>query len=120
MIFYMRRKLAMGMIPFMMESATAKHGLGIDGKVRIVNELRSTLMGIRDPVARSLRIKQLAEKIDVEESILLQKLRTPEKTAVKVPLGPVGRKPRISRVGEKSWRNLSDGAAGHHNDASIS
>jgi DNA primase len=70
-----------------MASAIAKHGLGIDGKVKIVNDLRPTIMGIRDPVARSLRIKQLAEKVGVEEQVLLHKLKKPETTNAAKPWG---------------------------------
>jgi DNA primase len=76
---------AMGMIPFMVESAVDKHGLSIDGKVRIVNDLKSAILAIGDPVARSLRVKQLAERIGVDEAVLLQKVRqvasTPAKAA---------------------------------------
>jgi DNA primase len=66
---------SMGMIPFMVESAVEKHGLSIDGKVRIVNDLKSAILAIGDPVARSLRVKQLAERIGVDETVLLQKIK---------------------------------------------
>ncbi len=66
---------SMGMIPFLMESAVENHGLSIDGKVRIVNELTPALSAIGDPVARSLRVKHLAERIGVDETVLLQKIR---------------------------------------------
>jgi DNA primase len=65
----------MGMIPFMVESAVEKHGLIIDGKVRIVNDLKSAMLAIGDPVARSLRVKHLAERIGVDETIILQKIQ---------------------------------------------
>ena len=66
---------SMGMIPFMVESAVEKHGLSIDGKVRIVNDLKPAILAIGDPVARSLRVKHLAERIGVDETVLLQKIR---------------------------------------------
>ncbi|MDX2451160.1 DNA primase [Desulfosarcina sp.] len=66
---------SMGMIPFMVESAVEKHGLSIDGKVRIVNDLKSAILAIGDPVARSLRVKHLAERIGVDETVLLQKIK---------------------------------------------
>jgi len=65
----------MGMIPFMVESAVDKHGLSVDGKVRIVNDLKTAIMAIGDPVARSLRIQHLAERLGVDEAVVLQKLR---------------------------------------------
>jgi DNA primase len=66
---------SMGMIPFMVESAVEKHGLSIDGKVRIVNDLKPAMLAISDPVARSLRVKHLAERLGVDETVLLQKIQ---------------------------------------------
>jgi DNA primase len=59
----------------MMESAIEKYGLSIDGKVRIVNDLKSAILAIGDPVARSLRLKHLAERIDVDEAVILKKIQ---------------------------------------------
>ena len=73
--FFQASEQSLGMISFMMESAIEKYGLSVDGKVHIVNGLKSALSAINDPVARSLRIKQLSERIGVDESILLQKVR---------------------------------------------
>jgi len=67
---------SMGMIPFMVESAVEKHGLSIDGKVRIVNDLKLAMLAIGDPVARSLRVKHLAERIGVDETVLFQKIQS--------------------------------------------
>ena len=66
---------SMAMIPFMVETAIEKHGLSVQGKVRIVNDLRTALMAIGDPVARSLRVKQLAERLGVDEALVLEKIR---------------------------------------------
>ncbi len=66
---------AMDMMAFMVEAAVEKHGLGIDGKVRIVNALKSAILAVDDPVARSLQVKYLAERIDVSESAVWQKIR---------------------------------------------
>jgi DNA primase len=76
---------SMGMIPFMLESAVEKHGLSIDGKVRIVNDLTPAMLAIGDPVARSLRVKHLAERIGVDESVLLQKIRRTAPSTAKPP-----------------------------------
>lgn len=74
---------AMGMIPFMVESAVEKYGLSIDGKVRIVNDMKSAILAIGDPVARSLRVKHLAERLDVDETVILQKVRRTAKPTAK-------------------------------------
>ena len=73
--FLKAAEASMGMIPFMMETAIENHGLTIDGKVRIVNELKPAIHAIGDPVARSLRVKHLAERIGVDETVILQKIR---------------------------------------------
>jgi DNA primase len=72
--FYQAAEQAMDMMVFMMEAAVEKYGLSIDGKVRIVNDLKSAMLAIDDPVARSLQVKYLAERIDVKESVILQKV----------------------------------------------
>jgi DNA primase len=74
-VFLKAAEQAMGMIPFMVEAAIEKYGLGVDGKVRIVNDLKAAILATGDPVARSLRVKQLAERIGVDEAVVLQKIR---------------------------------------------
>ena len=81
---------AMGMIPFMVESAVDKHGLSIDGKVHIVDDLKSALLAIGDPVARSLRVKHLSERIGVDETVLMQKIRRTIPTSARAAW-PTGR-----------------------------
>lgn len=66
---------AMAMFSFMTESAVDRYGLSVEGKVRIVNDLRPAILAIGDLVARSLRIKHLAERIGVDESVILEKIR---------------------------------------------
>jgi DNA primase len=66
---------APGIITFLIERATARFGLSSEGKIRIVSELQSSLAAINDPVARSIYIKQLAERIEIDEAVLLDKIR---------------------------------------------
>lgn len=77
--FHRAAEQAMPIMTFMVEAAVEKYGLSIDGKVRIVNELRSAMGAIEDPVERSLQIKYLAERIDVRESVIIQKIRQTER-----------------------------------------
>jgi DNA primase len=86
--FFKAAEQSMGMIPFMVESAVEKHGLDIDGKVHIVNDLKSAILAIGDPVARSLRVKHLAERIGVSETVILQKVRQTAKTPSRAPWLP--------------------------------
>jgi DNA primase len=49
--------------------------LSTEGKIRIVSELQSYLAAINDRVARALYVKQLSERIRLDESAILERLR---------------------------------------------
>jgi len=66
---------ALGVVPFLIDTAINNHGLSIEGKMRIISDLIEPLVAIEDPVARSLYIKDLAETIDVGEAEILEKVR---------------------------------------------
>ena len=66
---------AMGIIPFLMESAIEKHGLSVDGKIKIITDLLGPLAAIEDDVERSLYIKDLAERMGVDEIAIKEKVR---------------------------------------------
>ena len=66
---------APGIITFLIEQAIGKHGLETEGKIRVVADLQGPLSTINDNVARSLYIKQLAERIGIDEKIVLEKVR---------------------------------------------
>ena len=46
-----------------------------EGKIRVVADLQGPLAAINDTVARALYVKQLAERIGIEENIVLEKVR---------------------------------------------
>ena len=64
-----------GIITFLMNCAVDKHGLSTEGKIRIISELQQSLAAINDRVAQSLYIKQLAERIGIAETAILQRIR---------------------------------------------
>lgn len=66
---------AMGVIPFLTDSAVRKHGLSVEGKIRIMSDLVDTLAAIEDNVERSIYIKDLAERIGVDEAAITEKVR---------------------------------------------
>ncbi len=78
---------APGIISFLIERAIARYGVSTEGKIRIVAELQSSLAAINDRVARSIYIKQLAELIEIDEAVLLDKIR--ETQSKKPSVGPV-------------------------------
>jgi DNA primase len=66
---------ALGVMSFLVNSAIKKHGLSIEGKTRIVADLTARLSTIDDPVARSLCVKEVSERINIGEGTILEKLR---------------------------------------------
>lgn len=63
-------------IPFLMDSAVEKHGLSIEGKIRVISDMKEPLGAINDNDLRSLYIKELAERINIDEFAILEKVRT--------------------------------------------
>ncbi len=66
---------ALGIIPFLIESAVKKHGLSVEGKIRIISDLKGPLALINDRIARSLYIQKISERIGVDEAAVLEKVR---------------------------------------------
>lgn len=66
---------ARGVMEYMMEDAVARHGLSIEGKVRVISEMTKPLAAVDDPVAYSLYVRKLAERMGVDEAMIMEKLR---------------------------------------------
>lgn len=66
---------ALGAVSFLINSAVKKHGLSVEGKMRVIGELKTALSSIPDGVARSLYIRELAEKIDIDESAIHERVK---------------------------------------------
>lgn len=66
---------APGVISFLIDRAVDKHGLSTEGKIRIIEDLRRPLAAINDNVAKSLYIKKLSEKVFIDETVVLEKIR---------------------------------------------
>jgi DNA primase len=74
-VFEKAASRAPGIISFLIEQSIAMHGLSTEGKIRVVTDLKHPLSAINDNVARSLYIKQLSERIGLEEKLILEKIR---------------------------------------------
>lgn len=72
---------AVDMIEFLIESAVTAHGLSLEGKVRIIDEMKSILSEINDAVARSLYVKFLSERLGVDERAVMEKVQAVKKNA---------------------------------------
>jgi DNA primase len=76
--FHEQAEASLGVMPFLIMSAEKKHGTTIDGKLKIINELIAPLASI-EADARKLYIKELSERLSIEEYVILEKVRE-EKT----------------------------------------
>jgi DNA primase len=65
---------AEGVVGFIIDSAIRRFGQSVEGKVRVITELKPMLANIDDPVARSLYIRELAERIEVDERAIREKI----------------------------------------------
>jgi DNA primase len=61
---------------YLLKELIAAHGLSIEGRVRISDELRPYFQAVADPVERSLWLKLAAERLGVEEAALARSLTT--------------------------------------------
>ncbi|MFC1828020.1 DNA primase [Thermodesulfobacteriota bacterium] len=66
---------APGVMLFLMDTAEKKHGLSVEGKIRIMSDLKEPLAAVDDRMARQLYTKELAERLDVDESAVLEKIK---------------------------------------------
>lgn len=66
---------ALKIVPFLIELSIRKHGLDIDGKIRVISDMVKSFSLMDDKIARSLYIKTLAERINVDESAILEKTK---------------------------------------------
>ena len=67
---------APGIITFMIDCAVRKHGLSSEGKIRIIADLQTPLAAINDRVAQAIYTKQLAERLQIAETAVLERIKT--------------------------------------------
>ena len=66
--FWEYAKKAFGMMAFLIDASLQEHGETIKGKIAAINELKPLLSEIDDSVIRSLYIKEIAQRLNVDES----------------------------------------------------
>ncbi len=96
---------AQGMIPFMMESAIQAHGLNLEGKVRVISEMAPHLAAVTDPVKRSLYVQALADRTQVAEERIVDKLREADHPRKPKP-EPGPEKPAALETGRRIERKI--------------
>lgn len=73
--FRRRAQGAPGIVSFVLERAVLVHGLSTEGKIRIVADMEPLLSGINDSVARALYVQQVAERLGIAETVILDRLK---------------------------------------------
>lgn len=63
------------MIQFLLQVAIDTHGLSVEGRVKVLNDIKPHLTMIQDSAARSLYIKDVAETLNIDEKAVLEKVR---------------------------------------------
>jgi DNA primase len=67
---------ALGVMEYIMASVIKKHGLSLQGKVKIVEALKGPLGSWPDSVGRAVYVKELAERLDIDETAILEQVRS--------------------------------------------
>ncbi len=99
---------ATGMMEFLMDSAIKRHGLSVEGKIRIISQLKGTLASIKDPVSRSLYIRELSERIGVDEAMIMEKVRE-----IPVGAGNRGSYPKTYKLSGPATKNYVQDPVSH-------
>ena len=63
------------MMTFLVMAAIKKHGLSLQGKIRIVDALKGPLGALQDSVSRAVYVKELSERLGIDEPAILEKIR---------------------------------------------
>ncbi|MBU2628941.1 MAG: DNA primase, partial [Proteobacteria bacterium] len=60
---------------FLLQVSIDTHGLSVEGRIRILEDMRQHLILIQDSALRSLYVKELAETLNIDEKAVLEKVR---------------------------------------------
>ena len=60
---------------FLLQVSIDTHGLTVEGRIKILNDMKPFLTGIQDSALRSLYVKELAETLNIDEKAVLEKVR---------------------------------------------
>jgi DNA primase len=75
---------ASGVFSFLMDAAVKKHGLSLEGKLRIIEEMQASILVLTDRLARISAIRELAERTGIDAGAIqerLRKLQSPTRSA---------------------------------------
>jgi DNA primase len=66
---------AMSVIDFLTETAVKKFGNSVEGRISILDEMKGHLASVEDSAARSLYVRELAQRLGIDEAAVLEKVR---------------------------------------------
>lgn len=73
--FHEKARKAKGIMPFLIDAAIERHGSSMEGRIKVLGDVAEAMAAYDDPVARSVYVKYLAEKVDIDEAAVLEKIR---------------------------------------------
>ncbi len=65
---------AMDLLEFLMDASIRRHGLSVEGRLKILGDMKEPFLALEDRVARSLYIRVLAEKVGIDEGAVHEKI----------------------------------------------
>jgi DNA primase len=60
---------------FLLQVSIDTHGTSVEGRIKILNDMKPYLIKIQDSALRSLYVKELAETLNIDENAVLEKVR---------------------------------------------
>ncbi len=60
---------------FLLQVSIETHGSSVEGRIKILNDMKPYLITIQDTALRSLYIRELAETLNIDENAVLEKVR---------------------------------------------
>ncbi|BCS96861.1 hypothetical protein DSLASN_24930 [Desulfoluna limicola] len=65
---------AMDLLEFLMDASIRRHGLSIEGRLKVLADMKEPLLAMEDRVARSLYIRVLSDKVGIDEGAVNEKI----------------------------------------------
>lgn len=83
---------AKSVMQFLLQLALDTHGTSVEGRIKVLNDMKQYLAMIQDTALRSLYVRELAETLNIDERAVLEKVRDAyvRETHKSAPLIPPG------------------------------
>ncbi len=74
--FMLLASKAKASVEFIIDAAISEFGLSVEGKVKTVDQVKTTLAVIDDPVKKDLYIRELADKLGIDRQAVIEKVKS--------------------------------------------